>query len=105
MTNWSCRDVTNMNVKIITFGLLIALTAYGMNSVFAADTIDNESTDITSSVPVCDEPLYNGSGYKNGTRAEGMLGNQRGEMDGSTTQLKSQLKDDSEAGGMYNTDQ
>ena len=85
-----------MNTKIVTLGLLFALTLYGMNSVFADDTVD-DTTDPVDVVPPCDDPLYDGSGYDNGMHG----GNQRGDMDGSQAQVRSQLKDGSGSGGMY----
>ena len=85
-----------MNTKIVTLGLLFALAFYGLNSVLAADTID-DSTNEDDVVPPCDDPLYDGSGYANGMHG----GNQRGDMDGSQSQVRSQLKDGSGLGGMY----
>ena len=34
-----------MDVKIMTLGLLVALTAYGMNSIFDAETTNDGFTD------------------------------------------------------------
>lgn len=67
-----------------------------MNTAFADDTSDDSSDQLVNDAP-CDDPLYDGSGYDNGVHGEGQSGNQRGDMDGS----KTQLKDGSGDGGMY----
>ena len=89
-----------MNTKILTLGILIALVAYGMNSVMATETSDDEFSDIID----CNDPLYDGYGNENGLNGEGQTGYQRGDMTDSNAQLRTQLKDGSGSGDRYGTD-